>query len=437
MSSLPPLIFYPLYPGGPQVRATNAWLNANSSFRTQANQFVPAYGVNLPTDLSASEADTYYTLSGNRTISRRPVSQANPSNTPLAFDATMVGGLKRAAVPAVAPEIPNVFKAAERLLAVSELNMTELLSLPDFRLINIGLGLKVTTDGLGGVDSVSVAPSILGTTRRLDATSQDFGGLNRAEITTGATFKVTDLSIDTGPAIAAPMNANKPNPVQSLPIGADALNLNVKERNAGIFKLQEQALQALQSLDPESANLNALLQRLEQLDQLASVNPLPSQSAQALGTATDGQQVAANRAGFGVKPSQDFQSNVAGLINASKQSESYASAFAPRMDQVMNGKIAGSPWMGGQSANAGSGGLGNSGGFDMGAVVADAMSRKGKGGSYVPFQRSSGGESGFANANPFMGSGGGLGAGSGGFSAFGGQADPNAYRPRKPLAFTA
>lgn len=436
MSSLPPLIFYPLYPGGPQVRATNAWLNANSSFRTQANQFVPAYGVNLPTDLRASEADTYYTLSGNRTISRRPVSQASPSNTPLGFDATVSGSLKRASIPAVAPEIPNVFKAAERLLAVSELNMTELLSLSDFRLSNIGLGLKVTTDGQGSVDTVSISPSVYGTRLPLDATNPDFGGLNRAEITTGATFKVTDLSIDTGPGMASPMIANKPSPVQSLPTGADALNLNTRERSAGIFKLQEQALQALQSLDPESANLNALLQRLEQLDQLASVDPLPNQTAQALGAATEGQQLAANRAGFGVNTSQDFQASVVGLINANKQSESYASAFAPRMDQVMNGKIAGSPWMSGQSANAGSGGLGNAGGFEMGAAVADAMSRKGKGGSYVPFQRSSGGESGFANANPFMGSGGGLGAGSGS-SAFGGQADPNAYRPRKPLAFTA
>lgn len=436
MSSIPPLIFYPLYPGGPQVKATNAWLNANSSFRTQGNQFVPAYGVNLPTDLRAYEADTYYTLSGNRTISRRPVSQASASTTPLGFDGTVVGGLKRASVPAVAPEIPNVFKAAERLLKVSELNMTELLALSDFRLSNIGLGLKVTTDGLGGVDTVSVAPSILGSTRRLDATSKTFGGLNRAEITTGATFKVTDLSIDTGPAMAAPMSPNKPSPVQNLPNGADPLNLNAKDRNAGIFKLQEQALRALQSLDPESANLTALLQRLEQLEQLDQVADLPEKTTQALGTVTEGQQLAANRAGFGVNTSQDFQANVVGLINANKQSESYASAFAPRMDQVMNGKIAASPWVGGQSANAGSGGLGNAGGFEMGANVADAMSRKGKGSSYVPFQRSSGGESGFANANPFTGSGGGLGSGSG-FNAFGGQANQNAYRPRKSLAFTA
>ncbi len=436
MSSIPPLIFYPLYPGGPQVRATNAWLNANSSFRTQANQFVPAYGVNLPTDLSVYEADTYYTLGGNQTISRRPVSQASASTTPLGFDATVVGGLKRASIPAVAPEIPNVFKAAERLLNVSELTMTELLALSDFRLSNIGLGLKVTTDGMGGVDSVSVAPSILGSTRPLDATSKTFGGLNSAEITTGATFKLTDLTVDTGPVMAAPMSANKPSPVQSLPPGGDPLNLNANERNAGIFKLQEQALRALQSLDPESANLTALLQRLEQLEQLDQLAAIPEKTTQAVGTATEGQQLAANRAGFGVNTSQDFQANVVGLINANKQSESYASAFAPRMDQVMNGKIAASPWMGGQTANAGSGGLGNAGGFEMGASVADAMSRKGKGSSYVPFQRSSGGESGFANANPFTGSGGGLGSGSG-FNAFGGQANQNAYRPRKPLAFTA
>lgn len=431
-NSVPPLIFYPLYPGGPQVRATNAWLNANSTFRTTANSFVPAYGVNLPPDLSAYEADTYYTLSGTQAISRRSVNQAKVSTTPFNFDGTVVGGLRQVSPVATAPEVPNVFKAAERLLAVSDLNMTTLLSQDSFRLDNIGLGLKVTSDGLGGVDSVAISPSVYGSRLPLDATAKNFGGLNRAEITTGATFKVTDLSVDTGPGVPA-LNPALPSPLSAQ--GA----LAPKERNAGIFKLQEQALRALQSVDPESAQLTAILNQLEKLEPSAQVNPLPEQPVATVGLLRESQQVAANRAGLGVKTSEGFLANLVGLIQANQQSESYARAFTPRLDQVMNGKIAVSPWVAGQSTNASAQGFGSAASFEMGAAVADAMSRKGRGGSYVPFQQSSqqlfGGD-GFAQGNPFMGAGGGTGSGTG-FTASGGQAQQQFYRPRKPLAFTA
>jgi hypothetical protein len=432
--TIPPLILYPLYPGGPQVRANSGTLNANSAFKTKSNDFVPAYGVNLPGNLKSSEADSYFTLSGYSTISRRPVSQAPVYNTNLGFDASVLGGLKKVSVPAVAPAVPDIYKEAEKLLSVSELKMADLLAQPEFRIPSIGLGLKVTPDGAGGVDFVSLSPGIRGVIPRLDQTSDTFGGLNSALITTGATFKLTDLTVDTGtPSVqpeagnASKITASPFSQGESLPISA-----NNPLRNAGIFNLDKLEQQALRALQNQSIDLDRITPELERLYQLQAEENTTNDVLRLGKDGLESLQFAATQAGFGVKTSEAFQANLAGLINTSKQSESYASAFAPKMDQVMNGKVAPSPWLQGQSSNASAGGGGSSSSFEMGAAVADAMSRKGKGASYMPFQMQSGTQGqGFGNANPFMGAGNGAG-----FSQFGGQPNQQ-FRPRKPLAFIA
>jgi hypothetical protein len=435
--TIPPLILYPLYPGGPQVRANSGTLNANTAFKTKANDFVPAYGVNLPSDLRSAEADSYFTLSGYSTISRRPVSQAADYNTNLGFDASVLGGLKKVPVPAVAPAVPNIYKEAEKLLTISELKMADLLAQPEFRIPSIGLGLKVTTDGAGVIDSVSLSPSSRGAIPRLDPISDTFGGLNSALITTGATFKLTDLTVDTGKPASRPETGNAPkvspsllNPGVPLPI-----NANNPLRNAGIFNLEKLEEQALLALQNQSVDLDRLTPELERLYQLQDLEGTIVNDLRLGRGGLESQQIAATQAGFGVKTSEAFQTNLVGLINSSKQSESYASAFTPKMDQVMNGKIMPSPWLQGQASNAFGGGLGSSSSFEMGASVTDAMSRKGKGSSYVPFQMQSGTqqEQGFGNPNPFMGAG--TGSGSG-LSQFGGQPNQQ-FRPRKPLAFIA
>jgi hypothetical protein len=434
--TIPPLILYPLYPGGPQVRANSGTLNANSAFKTKSNDFVPAYGVNLPSDLRSSEADSYFTLSGYSTISRRPVSQAAAYSTNLGFDASVLGGLKKVPVPAVAPAVPNIYKEAEKLLTISELKMADLLAQPEFRIPSIGLGLKVTTDGMGGIDSVSLSPSTRGAIPRLDQLSDDFGGLNRALITTGATFKLTDLSVDTGKPVsqqetgkAPKMSPNPLNPGVSLP-----LNANNPLRNAGIFNLEKLEQQALLALQNKSIDLDRLTPELERLYQLQDAENTIANDLRLGRGGLESQQIAATQVGLGVKTSEAFKANMVGLINTSKHSESYASAFAPKMDQLMNGKIAASPWLQGQASNTFGGGLGSSSSFEMGAAVADTMSRKGKG-SYIPFQMQSDTqqEQGFGNENPFMGAG--TGSGSS-LSQFGGQPNQQ-FRPRKPLAFIA
>lgn len=433
--TIPPLILYPLYPGGPQVKGNSGTLNANTSFRTRANNFVPAYGVNLPSDLGADEADTYFTLSGPATISRRPISEIESFNKNLGFDGTLVGGIKKVAVPAVAPAVPNLYKEAEKLLSISELNMADLLAQPEFRIPSIGLGLKVTTDGMGGVDNVSVSPGARGVMGRPDATGDSFGGLNSAEISRGAIFATTDLSIDTGKPMAQPISnpqGNTVTPTQNSP--QPQFSFSKPERNAGIFNLEEQALQALQS---QSADLDRITPELERLYSLQANQNIAGRDAAYRPDVIEAQQLAATQVGLGVKTSDSFQANVVGLINASKHSESYAVAFAPGMEQVMNGKIAGAPWVAAQTSGSLGDSARNASGFEMGAAVADAMSRKGKG-SYIPFQMQSGTqEQGFGGSNPFMGANTGTGTGAGGgLSQFGGQPDRQ-YRPRKPLTFVA
>lgn len=435
--TIPQLILYPLYPGGPQVKANSGTLNANSSFKTRANAFVPAYGVNLPSNLQPSEADTYYTLTGTATISRRPISEAaNAYSGNLGFDGTVTGGLKKVPVPAVAPQIPDLYRKAVELLSISDLKMADLLALPEFRIPGVGMGLKVTTDGMGGIDSVAINPSGRGVLGRPDATSPSFGGLNSAEISRAAAFSLTDLSINTGTAPIQQPTPYQPNqPVTVAPTDNNALQpqytLNRLDRNAGIFNLEEQALRALQS---QSVDLDRITPELARLYQLQAGDIQPEGRVQFGPDATQSQQIAASQVGLGVKTSDAFQANVVGLINANKQAENYASAFAPRMDQVMNGKIAASPWVGNQSAGTAGGGLSGSSSFEMGAAVADAMSRKGRGAGYMPFRmQSDTQEQGFGGSNPFLGAN----AGSSGGSQFGGEAGQQQYRPRRQLAFTA
>ncbi|WP_373532356.1 hypothetical protein [Vampirovibrio sp.] len=432
--TIPSLILYPLYPGGPQVRANSGTLNAGSAGKTGANNFVPVYGVNVPRDLSSLEAESYFTRNGYSAISNRSVSAAGINRNNLGFDPTVLGGMKRVS----APTAPNIYKDLEKLMATSELRLADLLTQPEFRLSSIGLELKVTTDGMGGIDTVTRSPSSLGATPWVDFTADTFGGLNSAVITTGATFKLTDLSIDTGMPVPSPQgtvrpsNNNLSNPAGNLP--GSAIN---PPRTAGIFNLENLEKQALLALQNQSLDLDRLTPELERLYQLQAAENTTGNDFKLGRGALESQQLAATQAGLGVKTSEAFQANVVGLMNASKQSESYASVFAPRMDQVMNGRIAGSPWVQGQAASAFGGGSGNSSGFEMGAAVADAMSRKGKN-SYMPFQMQSGPqEQGSGNANPFLGAGAGTGSGSGaGSSQFGGQANQH-FRPRKPLAFSA
>ena len=439
-STIPQLTLFPLYPGGPLVR-NRGGVNGNSSFYLRETKFTPAYGVNIPANASDIDTTTYYTLNGNQKVVSRPISEAADYYTGLLqYDGTAIGKLKQGTIPAVAPSIPNLYKAAVELLTVSDLKFSDLMAQSDFLIPGVGMGLKVTTDGLGGVDKIELSPSSRGKLPTVSAIGDDFTLSNRVDITTGATFSRSEPSVNIGGAStetsAAPAKAvNSINPqANAIP----AFNVNTLERNAGIFRqdtLEQLALQALADPNSDLERLSPLLERLYQ--------PQPNEQGLAVAgydsvlNAEQSRQLAANQARLSVNPSDQFRKSVAELVSVARQpQESYASAYNPRMDQLQNGKINVTPWQ--ASASASQSGMGQSSGnaFEMGSAVADAMSRKGRG-SYIPFQMQSDaqGQQSFTGSNPFAGSGGGMQSGM----SFGSQAQSNQQfrAPRRPMAFMA
>lgn len=441
-SSIPKLTMFPLYPGGPKVQNTSGSLNANSAFYLRATQFTPAYGVNIPSNTNPSDLNTYYTVRGDQTLMTRPVSDIQPFTTPLALGGTP-GSVQQTVAPAVAPQTPSIYNQAVQLLSISDLKFSDLMAQPDFRIPGIGLGLKVTTDGMGNVDTVAISPSSRGELPSIAATSPDFGFSNRTEITTGAIFKTIDPGFELGGSSAnVPVKSSQPNTALNSSINPlQPLNVNGLGKTAGIFNLDNLEQLTLAALkDQQGPELDSLTSTLQRLYQQQTPGGVAVSGAASSLDAEQSRQLAAVQAGLNVSPSTTSQQDIAAFVSAaSRPQESYAAAYAPKMDQLMNGRVNVTPWQ--QAAASSSGGMNYSNGamFEMGSAVADAMSRKGKGSSYMPFFQMGGGQTGgqsFGGANPFMS---GTGTSSGGMS-FGGhsQSGGQAFRmPRKPLAFTA
>jgi hypothetical protein len=440
-STIPPLTMFPLYPGGPKVQNTSGSLNANSAFYLRPTRFTPAYGVNIPPDTDPMDTDTYYTLLGNQTLLARPISGIQPFDTPLSLDGSATGALKQVATPTVAPTIPTLYDNAVKLLSITELQFSDLMAQADFRIPTIGMGLKVTTDGMGNVDTIAISPSSYGTIPGIAATSPDFGFSNRTDVTTGATFKTLDAGFELGGTNAIPASSSKlPTIANNTALNPlPQFNLSGLGKTAGIFNLdslEQLTLDALQN--PKSTDLDTLAPAFAQLYQQQTPGGLAVSGADSALNAEQSVQLAAVQAGLNVSPSNAAQQNIAAYVSAaSRPQETYAAAYAPRMDQVMNGRVNVQPWQPTTASNSGSLNYGNGAMFEMGSAVADAMSRKGRG-SYIPFQMSGGQSQGqtFGGSNPFLGAGtssGGSGMGfAGGQSQSGGQ-----LFHRKPLAFTA
>ena len=119
---------YPLYPGGPIVSPNGAY-GANSAYYTQANRITASYGVNVSGNSSRTNAN--YALDGNRLVSRS-ASATSGTTSNWQLDGTAFGGLNKAPVSAVAPAVPNLYKQAEQLLSLTELNFSELMNQSQF-----------------------------------------------------------------------------------------------------------------------------------------------------------------------------------------------------------------------------------------------------------------------------------------------------------------
>jgi len=450
--SIPNLKLFPLYTGGPILNGKNG-LNGNSQFTIPATRYSQSYSVNMQPKTSAYDPNSYYAFdsSNPRYLSSKPTGSAPAYNTMLGIDTSKPGRLAQVSAPTTAPEIPQSFQGRVGNYTITEDNYAALMAQNSFIIPGIGMGLKVTTDGNGNVASESLNPSSLGTMRRTNAVGHDLGVLNRAEITTGAIYKVNDPGYSFSNIKKGDLAAAKNKPPQT-PSAVGALGSPALLQNNGIFKTQSAnaaALTGADALTGLNVTANPFLAKLNQLQPQDAGLSLSGIDAEI--DADQAQQVAANQADYGVNLSDNFYQNIASVVSAanSQQQNSYAATFAPRMVQAMDGRVNVTPWQMPTQANQGPlTSSNNVVGLNMGASVADATSGNAKNG-YIPFNMQNGGSSsggGFADANPFMGGGSsGSNAGAGGNAFQGGMQSGTGRQSgqqqqsfyRKPLAYSA
>lgn len=447
---IPSLKLFPIYTGGAILDGKNG-LNGDSSFTIPATRFNKAYQVNMPSAGSTFDPNTFLSLGTdkNHRLVSNPISAAATNyNTLLGINNSVPGHIGTVSAPTTAPDVPNLFKQAESLYTVSDLNFTDLMAQPSFRIPTVGMGLMVTTDGNGNVQGESLDPSSLGTMLRANAVGHDLGGPNRAAISIAATYKVNDPGFSFGDvyAVESPTGPKKTPPTKNL--GLDplaALNQGGLNKSAGIFNIGAQSDTALGGLGAiggaDAANpIQARLNQLQPQDTGLSLS-----GTDAGLDVTQAQQVAASQADYGVNLSSNFYQDMASVASAAnaQQQNSYAANYAPPIDRTMDGRVNLMPWQMPTPVSQGATAVGNSVRFDMGASVGDATAGKSKNG-YMPFNMqsdtsssSSGG--GFSNPNPFASGGGGMQGGmQGGMSSGGGS--PSGQRTplyRKPLAYSA
>lgn len=391
--TIPQLQMFPLYPGGPMVRYKNTI--AANSFYLPATQFTPAYGVNIGAT-NRYENDSF-SLRSDNTIARSVSSSSSSAySQSLSFDATVLGGLKKTSIPSIAPALPNIYKQAAELLSISDLKMSELMSQPSFTIPNIGMGLKVTTDGAGGIESVAISPSSRALNPDMSVFNPMFAGANRAEITQGMMHSVTPIYA--GPATKPVVSPKKVNPQQLV-----QQNLNNLAQVPGVSQLERLAGLLKQPFGGDELSLNSLFGGLNQFQ---PNNGLPVAGFDSMIRGDDARQIAVSQAKLDVVPTEQFKENVARLVSgAVRQPESYAKAMSPQVNMDGRMPVAPSMPMASQQLGQSNAGLANNG-FNLGGGMTDATDKKGSGG-YIPFQMQSntqGGSSGQMN-NPFMAAG--------------------------------
>jgi hypothetical protein len=304
-----------------------------------------------------------------------------------------------------------MYEKAEQLLSISDLKMSDLLAQSSFTMSNLGqgtgLGYKVTTDGSGGIDKVSLSLTSRGLTPNISALDPALGGLKRAEITTGATFKT---EMDSGLAGVLKSNPGKQslnNQAKNLTAN-QLLALNTIGPNQGIQQANPLLRPGLNDLAlGNDLEINPVLQRLNQL-QPAKDTGLPVSGFDSAISVEESRQIATNQAKLDVVPSPQFKQDVPSLVSAANRqsSNNYANTFKT---VNMDGRIPMSPSLPNtpHAASQHGAGMGQPDGFNLNSGLADASDKKGSGG-YIPFQMQSNAQSqgGFSgSSNPFSGGG--------------------------------
>lgn len=401
-TAIPSLKLFPLYPGGPVVQGNSGTLNANSAFYTRANQFSPSYAVNIP-NTTDSLNNTYYSLQADQTLRQQALSQASNFSGLLGLDANTPGGFRRLSVPTAPPDIPSVYQSIINLYTITDANYAELMSQSEFRIPNLGLGLKITTDGMGGVDTIAIDPSARALLPNLSVLSKNFAGPNRTKITTGATFNVGSGLGNSSPVSSKPILKPKPR------LGNTPTSIAPTVKTAPVLP---------KTSTPGS--INPFLSKTV-LERLAQRN-VPSTGLAVVGansqlTAEQSRQLATHQAGLNLSSTGDFRKTVAELASAARPQENYLNAHRKiPVDRLMDGRLPLAPSLPTGNTQRNPVGDASQNNLALGSEILDAGSRRSSGG-YVPFRSGAsfeqnpqsgfflGGQTGQGGGNTNLGSG--------------------------------
>ncbi|MEM0951250.1 MAG: hypothetical protein AAGI66_03790 [Cyanobacteria bacterium P01_H01_bin.74] len=181
----PTLELFPLYRSGNVVRTP--WeINEDSTFFTLGNDFVPRYAVNIAPTSSSTLENTFFTYNTDGLLKQKPLSALLGFDNLLQLSGTQIVS---GSIPSSTPDIPEQFQDIVSYFDVTDDNFDALLLQPEFTIAGLGLGLTVTTDGMGGIDSVRLDPTARGLFQSPAAISEAFGGFNRTDLTLASTFK--------------------------------------------------------------------------------------------------------------------------------------------------------------------------------------------------------------------------------------------------------
>jgi hypothetical protein len=304
-------------------------LSGDTSFYTAQNTRVPlySYGVNTTGQFNPNG---YIGLDSKHHLTQSDTTDTYTGNLSIANNKT--GRLTSNAVVGATPDIPSQYSDRVSYYGVSDSQFDTLMAQPEFIIPRVGSGLKVTTDGMGHVASVSVDPSAVGLLSSYGTVPLP----NRAALTAGAIYKVdpSDSPYATNTLKNGPIKRNNP---------SQALNNNVLKRQAPVQSLlsKQSGLNPLKGISTEE-RLNTLFANA-QVNFGATTNQglnISGQDSQL--NPQQARQVATVQANFEVPSTPGFQKTLAELASANQAGQTpYASLpTLPSIDRVMDGKVA-------------------------------------------------------------------------------------------------
>jgi hypothetical protein len=331
-SAIPPLKLFPLYPGGPvrEVRSLG-----NTQFKTRSTEFSNAYSVNTPYSNNPFQNGVSWKLGAGGELERTRAN-GNYYDQPLQLDDNNPGRVTGGSVSGTPPEIPESYRDQVAMYDISDARYNELMAQSSFDLPNIGMGLRVTTDGNGGVSNIAIQPSAFAIQAGFNPAGL-LNGPDRTKISAGAVFKVDPTSIP------IPSGSSKTvKPIKTALNNAVQANTNVKAKAALNPLLPGgqpyKAGDGRMNLAPGAPDFNPVLARLAQLsipDQGLALTGINSQVSP-----NQSRDLATVRTGFDVSTSTSLQKNAAQLLSNGRFQESYVTVHQQiPMERVMDGRV--------------------------------------------------------------------------------------------------